>query len=67
MICIICSNKIISDLDGWGGGHNPWPVNPKGRCCGKCNEEKVVPLRMARYYKHIDQKTKKNRTNKEKN
>ena len=40
MKCVICKNKIVPDFGGWPGGHNPWPIKKKGRCCGKCNYEK---------------------------
>ena len=50
MKCVICKNKIVPDFGGWDGGHNPWPVKKKGRCCGKCNYERVVPLRLMNYF-----------------
>ena len=50
MKCVICKNKIVPDAGGWPGGHNPWPVKKKGRCCGKCNYEKVVPKRLTDYF-----------------
>jgi hypothetical protein len=49
MICVICKNKITPDPGGWAGGHNPWPIKNKGRCCGKCNQEKVTPKRIQMY------------------
>ena len=42
MKCIICSNKIIPDPDGWDGGHNAEPI-AKGKCCESCNE--IVTIR----------------------
>ena len=43
--CSICNEYILSDLDGWDGGHNASPIND-GRCCGKCNKIKVIPARL---------------------
>ena len=45
-VCSICGKKFT----GWG--NNPYPVT-KGendKCCDKCNEEKVVPARIAELY-----------------
>ena len=42
----ICKNKIVPDVGGWPGGHNPYPVKDNGRCYGKCNYEKVIPTRL---------------------
>ena len=46
MKCCICKHKIEPDLNGWKGGHNPFPVRDKGSCCGECNYELVVPARL---------------------
>ena len=48
MICCICKGKIETQLNGWDEGHNPDPhLHEKGeRCCGKCNLEVVLPMRM---------------------
>ena len=45
MKCSICGHTIKPDVNGWSGGHNPWPIND-GKCCGKCNDEVVVPRRI---------------------
>jgi len=45
MKCSICGHTIKPDVNGWSGGHNPWPING-GKCCGKCNDEIVVPRRI---------------------
>lgn len=45
MKCVICEEKILPDLNGWAGGHNPEPL-AKGRCCGLCNAEIVIPVRL---------------------
>ena len=47
MKCCICG-KEIEDAFGWKEGHNPWPAKEEGRCCTKCNDLIVVPLRMKR-------------------
>ncbi|MAH49224.1 hypothetical protein CMI37_25590 [Candidatus Pacearchaeota archaeon] len=52
MKCSICGHKIKADLNGWTGGHNPWPVN-EGKCCGECNDEVVIPRRLHDYNKQI--------------
>ena len=45
--CSICKNKIeVEPISGWTGGHNPWPIQDKGRCCTECNDELVVPARL---------------------
>jgi hypothetical protein len=41
MKCVICSQKISSDPDGWNGGHNAEPI-AEGRCCGDCNAIVIV-------------------------
>ena len=38
--CCICGEK----LEGYG--NNPAPLAEKGRCCDRCNLEKVLPARM---------------------
>lgn len=45
MDCSICGSPIGKDLNGWGGGHNAWPIN-EGRCCGSCNDMEVFPARL---------------------
>ena len=41
MKCVICSQRISSDPDGWDGGHNAEPV-AVGKCCGACNEIVII-------------------------
>ena len=41
MKCVICSQKIPSDPDGWSGGHNAEPI-VEGRCCHWCNETVII-------------------------
>ena len=48
MKCIICSNEIVPDLDGWDGGHNAEPIN-EGKCCEKCNDTIVTPMRLRQF------------------
>ena len=45
--CSICQLDIQPDTIhyGWADGHNAWPVN-EGRCCGKCNDNVVIPARL---------------------
>lgn len=38
--CVLCGEHFI----GWG--NDPWPVEEDGRCCDKCNMEKVLPARI---------------------
>lgn len=42
-ICSICKKE----YSGWG--NNAEPVN-SGRCCDKCNTEKVIPARLALFF-----------------
>jgi len=44
MNCNLCKNK-IEMVGNWAGGHNAEPVTT-GRCCGICNETKVIPARI---------------------
>jgi len=39
-ICSICKTECV----GWG--NNAWPVND-GRCCNECNDNVVIPARIA--------------------
>ena len=50
MKCVICSQSISSDPDGWDGGHNAEPIN-SGKCCGFCNARIVTPTRIVLCYK----------------
>jgi len=43
--CSICGEEILTEDNGWDGGHNAEPIN-EGRCCSKCNMEVVVPARI---------------------
>lgn len=49
MKCIICNEEIEIQKFPSGyeykEGHNAYPVK-EGRCCKKCNEEKVIPARL---------------------
>ena len=50
MKCKICKEKvdIQKDANGnvvWRGGHNARPV-ANGRCCSKCNDDIVIPVRL---------------------
>jgi len=40
-VCVFCNKKIISVLDN----NNAQPLKD-GRCCSKCNKEKVLPERL---------------------
>ena len=53
-MCSICDREIdiemFHDADGnykgsWSGGHNAEPVT-NGRCCSKCNDTIVIPMRL---------------------
>lgn len=45
-VCCICGERFT----GWG--NNPWPVNTDedARCCDVCNEEHVIPARLAQMF-----------------
>lgn len=50
MECTICKEEIEKQTDDkgkvyWDQGHNAEPV-AEGRCCDKCNIEKVIPSRL---------------------
>jgi hypothetical protein len=55
--CVICEGKIPVE-HGWKEGHNAQPVR-NGRCCGRCNIEVVVPMRMRRMQEFRDMRTVK--------
>lgn len=40
LMCCLCDDEI----DGFG--NNPSPLKDDGRCCDKCNTEKVIPARI---------------------
>jgi len=49
--CVICDGYIepLRDSEGkvvWSGGHNAEPID-EGRCCDTCNNDVVIPTRMA--------------------
>jgi len=49
-MCVICGKKIKPQKTDngetyWDNGHNALPVK-EGRCCDKCNQEKVIPARL---------------------
>lgn len=44
--CCLCGQPIEPDPNGWDKGHNARPVK-EGQCCLKCNNDTVVPRRMA--------------------
>ena len=54
MKCIICKQEIKPDKYGWAEGHNPAPIsnNINHRCCDKCNDTQVIPIRIADMYVH---------------
>ena len=53
--CCICQKEINDH------GHNPDPLNAKGRCCGYCNLTKVIPARLRLYKKQLtDGKNERN-------
>lgn len=49
--CCICGADIKSE-HGWDGTHNPWPIDHEDgeRCCERCNNELVVPVRIKMHY-----------------
>ena len=46
MKCSICTSEIDVQANGYEGGHNAFPLS-SGRCCTKCNDTEVIPMRMA--------------------
>ena len=44
--CCICGETYE------GYGNNPFPVKDYGKCCDKCNLEKVIPARINSIIKH---------------
>lgn len=45
--CVICFARINKELFGWDGGYNPDPVKTSGRCCYECDQNVVIPARIA--------------------
>jgi len=41
-ICVLCKKH----LSGTPYGNNPQPIRKKGKCCDRCNNDKVIPARM---------------------
>jgi hypothetical protein len=56
LICCICS-KPIPDKRGWRFGNNAEPV-AHGRCCDRCDNEVVIPTRIARLMAAANQRAK---------
>jgi len=46
MKCDICTSEIDIQANGFEGGHNAFPLS-NGRCCTKCNDTEVIPMRIA--------------------
>lgn len=46
MKCSICTSKIDVQANGFEGGHNAFPIS-NGRCCTRCNDNEVMPMRIA--------------------
>ena len=51
MICVICKNEIekLRTSDGemdWDQGNDAMPI-AEGRCCDKCDQDIVLPHRLA--------------------
>lgn len=58
MKCSICDGEIEKQymvkpsgerVMYWDGGHNAEPVNT-GRCCQSCNDNVVIPVRIAKMF-----------------
>ena len=47
--CSICKQEITPEPNGWAGGCNAWPIND-GTCCKACDDEVVIPARIAQHY-----------------
>ena len=47
--CSICKQDITPEPNGWAGGCNAWPIND-GTCCKACDDEVVLPARIAQHY-----------------
>jgi hypothetical protein len=57
MKCSICNNEI--EIKGtWKSGNNAYPIND-GRCCDKCNSEKVIPARFIEVFNFEESKKRK--------
>lgn len=42
--CCLCENPVGTEL-AKAGSNNPFPLSKFGRCCDRCNKEKVVKAR----------------------
>ncbi len=38
--CVICQGLIR------GKGYDPKPIKPEGKCCARCNNRHVIPVRL---------------------
>ena len=47
MKCSICDGQIKVEHSDWAEGANAYPVT-NGRCCHMCDEQIVIPTRLAR-------------------
>ena len=61
--CSICKQDITPEPNGWAGGCNAWPIND-GICCKACDDEVVLPARIAQYYAKVKEQ-KKEKTDEE--
>ena len=61
--CSICKQDITPEPNGWAGGCNAWPIND-GICCKGCDDEVVLPARIAQYYAEVKEQ-KKEKTDEE--
>lgn len=48
MKCCICGNE-IPVIHGWSEGNNAQPI-ADGRCCDECDNNVVIPARIAMMY-----------------
>jgi len=55
MKCCLCGEKIKVELSGWDKGNNAQPLKD-GRCCNKCNFNKVLPVRLEVVQRQIKKK-----------
>lgn len=51
LICCIC-NKPIPAKGSWKLGNNPEPYATEGRCCDRCDQEVVIPMRLVAMSKY---------------
>ena len=55
--CSICKQDITPEPNGWTGGCNAWPIN-EGTCCKACDDEVVLPARIAQHYAEVKEQKK---------